>query len=86
MALFVPQGASQELQGGIQTGLQNRQFNQNLGLQQQQLQQKQKQFEAETEHKQKKLKLEQGTADEVVPEKPDEFYKLSFQEYFMTLI
>lgn len=32
-----------------------------------------------------KLKLEQGTADEVVPEKPDEFYKLSFHEYFMTL-
>lgn len=32
-----------------------------------------------------KLKLEDGTADEIVPEKPDEFYKLSFKEYFMTL-
>ena len=32
-----------------------------------------------------KLKLTDGTADEIVPEKPDEFYKLSFQEYYMTL-
>jgi lipopolysaccharide export system permease protein len=32
-----------------------------------------------------KLKLKDGTADEIVPEKPDEFYKLSFQEYYMTL-
>ncbi|MGB2598985.1 MAG: LptF/LptG family permease [Candidatus Omnitrophota bacterium] len=32
-----------------------------------------------------KLKLMEGTADEIVPDKPDEFYKLSFQEYTMTL-
>lgn len=32
-----------------------------------------------------KLKLEDGTADEIIPEKPDEFYKLSFKEYHMTL-
>ncbi len=32
-----------------------------------------------------KLKLIEGTADEIVPEKPDEFYKLSFKEYHMTL-
>jgi LPS export ABC transporter permease LptF len=32
-----------------------------------------------------KLKLEDGTADEIVPDKPDEYYKLSFKEYFMTL-
>ncbi len=32
-----------------------------------------------------KLRLENGTADEIMPEKPDEFYKLSFQEYHMTL-
>ncbi|MDD3089404.1 MAG: LptF/LptG family permease, partial [Candidatus Omnitrophica bacterium] len=32
-----------------------------------------------------RLKLENGTADEITPEKPDEFYKLSFKEYFMTL-
>ncbi|MFQ5953088.1 MAG: LptF/LptG family permease, partial [Candidatus Omnitrophota bacterium] len=32
-----------------------------------------------------KLKLNDGTADEIVPENPDEFYKLSFQEYYMTL-
>jgi lipopolysaccharide export system permease protein len=32
-----------------------------------------------------KLKLRDGTADEIVAEKPDEFYKLSFKEYFMTL-
>ncbi|MGD2279406.1 MAG: LptF/LptG family permease [Candidatus Omnitrophota bacterium] len=32
-----------------------------------------------------KLKLKDGTADEIVPENPDEFYKLSFQEYYMTL-
>ncbi|MGB2601830.1 MAG: LptF/LptG family permease [Candidatus Omnitrophota bacterium] len=32
-----------------------------------------------------KLKLENGTADEIVPDKPDEFYKLTFKEYFMTL-
>ncbi|MBD3379975.1 MAG: LptF/LptG family permease [Candidatus Omnitrophica bacterium] len=32
-----------------------------------------------------KLKLMDGTADEIVPENPDDFYKLSFQEYFMTL-
>lgn len=32
-----------------------------------------------------KLKLEDGTADEIMPENPDEFYKLSFREYYMTL-
>ncbi|MBD3426455.1 MAG: LptF/LptG family permease [Candidatus Omnitrophica bacterium] len=32
-----------------------------------------------------KLRLEDGTADEVMPDKPDEFYKLTFKEYFMTL-
>ena len=32
-----------------------------------------------------KLRLEDGTADEIMPEKPNEFYKLSFQEYHMTL-
>lgn len=32
-----------------------------------------------------KLKLEDGTADEIVPDKPNDFYKLSFKEYFMTL-
>ncbi len=32
-----------------------------------------------------KLKLVDGTADEIVPEKPNEFYKLSLKEYFMTL-
>jgi len=32
-----------------------------------------------------KLRLEDGTADEVVANRPDEFYKLSFQEYHMTL-
>ncbi|MFC1480351.1 LptF/LptG family permease [Candidatus Omnitrophota bacterium] len=32
-----------------------------------------------------KLKLEDGTADEITPDKPDEFYKLSFQNYYMTL-
>ena len=32
-----------------------------------------------------KLRLEDGTADEVMADKPDEFYKLSFQEYHMTL-
>lgn len=32
-----------------------------------------------------KLKLEDGTADEIVPDKPEEYYKLSFKEYFMTL-
>jgi lipopolysaccharide export LptBFGC system permease protein LptF len=32
-----------------------------------------------------KLKLYDGTADEIVPDKPEEFYKLSFQEYYMTL-
>ncbi|MFC1548783.1 LptF/LptG family permease [Candidatus Omnitrophota bacterium] len=32
-----------------------------------------------------KLKLQNGTADEIVPDKPDEYYKLSFKEYFMTL-
>ncbi len=32
-----------------------------------------------------KLKLTDGTADEITPESPDEFYKLSFKEYFMTL-
>jgi len=32
-----------------------------------------------------KLRLEDGTADEIRPEIPDEFYKLSFQEYYMTL-
>ena len=32
-----------------------------------------------------KLKLTDGTADEIIPDKPDEFYKLSFQEYHMTL-
>ncbi len=32
-----------------------------------------------------KLRLMDGTADEVAPEKPDEFYKLSFQDYYMKL-
>ena len=32
-----------------------------------------------------KLRLENGTADEIVANRPDEFYKLSFQEYHMTL-
>jgi lipopolysaccharide export LptBFGC system permease protein LptF len=32
-----------------------------------------------------KLKLENGVADEISAAKPDEFYKLSFQEYYMTL-
>jgi len=32
-----------------------------------------------------KLRLEDGTADELSSEKPDEFFKLSFQEYHMTL-
>ncbi|HNX91535.1 MAG TPA: LptF/LptG family permease [Candidatus Omnitrophota bacterium] len=32
-----------------------------------------------------KLKLYDGTADEIVPEKPDEFYKIEFQEYQVTL-
>lgn len=32
-----------------------------------------------------KLKLEDGTADEIKPDKPDEFYKLSFREYYMIL-
>ncbi|MFH1553196.1 MAG: LptF/LptG family permease [Candidatus Omnitrophota bacterium] len=32
-----------------------------------------------------KLKLEDGTADEITPDKPDEFYKLSFKDYYMTL-
>ncbi|MBU0571773.1 MAG: LptF/LptG family permease [Candidatus Omnitrophica bacterium] len=32
-----------------------------------------------------KLKLEDGMADEVIADRPDEFYKLSFQEYHMTL-
>lgn len=32
-----------------------------------------------------KLLLRDGSADEIVPEKPDEFYKLSFKEYIMTL-
>ena len=32
-----------------------------------------------------KLRLEDGMADEVIADKPDEFYKLSFQEYHMTL-
>jgi len=32
-----------------------------------------------------KLRLMDGTADEISPDKPDEFYKLAFQEYFMTL-
>jgi lipopolysaccharide export system permease protein len=31
------------------------------------------------------LKLENGIADEISAEKPAEFYKLSFQEYYMTL-
>jgi lipopolysaccharide export system permease protein len=32
-----------------------------------------------------KLKLSDGTADEITPDKPDEFYKLSFKDYYMTL-
>ncbi len=32
-----------------------------------------------------KLRLEDGNADEIMPERPDEFYKLSFQEYDMSL-
>ncbi len=32
-----------------------------------------------------KLKLSDGTADEISSEKPDEFYKLSFKNYYMTL-
>lgn len=32
-----------------------------------------------------KLRLTDGTADEVSSDKPDEFYKLSFKEYHMTL-
>lgn len=32
-----------------------------------------------------KLKLENGIADEISAESPDEFYKLSFEEYYMTL-
>jgi len=32
-----------------------------------------------------KLHLLDGTADEVAPDKPDEFYKLSFKDYYMTL-
>lgn len=32
-----------------------------------------------------KLHLKDGTADEISSDKPDEFYKLSFKDYFMTL-
>ena len=32
-----------------------------------------------------KLRLFNGTADEISTDKPDEFYKLSFKEYYMTL-
>ncbi|MFH1837218.1 MAG: LptF/LptG family permease [Candidatus Omnitrophota bacterium] len=32
-----------------------------------------------------KLHLSDGTADEVTADKPDEFYKLSFKDYYMTL-
>lgn len=32
-----------------------------------------------------KLKLMDGMADEISPERPDEFYKLSFKDYYMTL-
>ena len=32
-----------------------------------------------------KLRLIDGSADEISADKPDEFYKISFQEYFMTL-
>ncbi|MBU1084207.1 MAG: LptF/LptG family permease [Candidatus Omnitrophota bacterium] len=32
-----------------------------------------------------KLRLSDGTADEVSADKPDEFYKLSFKDYYMTL-
>lgn len=32
-----------------------------------------------------KLRLNDGTADEIVPESPDDFYKVSFKEYYMTL-
>ncbi|MEA3489789.1 MAG: LptF/LptG family permease [Candidatus Omnitrophota bacterium] len=32
-----------------------------------------------------KLRLTNGTADEISSDKPDEFYKLSFQDYYMTL-
>jgi lipopolysaccharide export system permease protein len=32
-----------------------------------------------------KLKLSDGMADEISSEKPDEFYKLSFKDYYMTL-
>jgi len=37
------------------------------------------------DHNALKLRLEDGTADEVVPDKPEEFYKISFDEYHMTL-
>jgi len=32
-----------------------------------------------------KLKLSDGTADEIAADKPDEFYKLSFKDYYLTL-
>jgi len=32
-----------------------------------------------------KLHLSDGTADEIAADKPDEFYKLSFKDYYMTL-
>lgn len=32
-----------------------------------------------------KLRLEDGTADEISSDKPDEFYKLTFKNYYMTL-
>ena len=32
-----------------------------------------------------KLRLRDGSADEISSDKPDEFYKLSFQDYYMTL-
>lgn len=32
-----------------------------------------------------RLKLYDGTADEITPDKPEEFYKLSFKEYYLTL-
>ncbi|MDP8258739.1 MAG: LptF/LptG family permease [Candidatus Aadella gelida] len=32
-----------------------------------------------------KLRLTDGTADEIAADKPDEFYKLSFKDYYMTL-
>lgn len=40
---------------------------------------------SEPAEKSVKLKLENGTADELSPENPGDFYKLTFKEYYMTL-